>query len=196
MFRKPVHTTIFCALVGQGIQLLCMLYSAIWLTMAGTYSPVYKGTLLMMLAMLYPVFGAVNGYYSSKLYTLFNSTNTRLLTVLQVFGFPCFLFTALSIIDVLEYIESGFEVTMSLVTVSVGVGAMLIVNAPFVFIGSWFGQNTARMTVPQKPNRVKRDIPRKKWYVRFVPNVIVAAIVPSLVIYYELDKIVNAIQGS
>ena len=49
------------------------------------------------------------------------------------------------------------------------------------------------MVVPIKPNRVKRDIPRKKWYVKFVPNLILAAIIPSLVIYYELDKIVNAI---
>lgn len=110
--------------------------------MAGTYSPVYKGTLLSMLCILYPCFGAVNGYYSSKLYTLFNSTNTILLTVLQVFGFPCFLFTALSIIDFLEFVEGGFEAKMSLLTVSMCTGIMLVVNAPFVFVGGWLGRNT------------------------------------------------------
>ena len=41
-----------------------------------------------------------------------------------------------------------------------------------------------------------RDIPPQKWYNNFCLNFMIASVIPSLVIYYELNKILSAIKGA
>ena len=75
---------------------------------------------------------------------------------LQVFAFPTFIFGSLLIIDLLEFVEGGYKITMSLMTVFFYTFFVLLANIPFVAIGSWFGQATTRLEPPIKPNRMPR----------------------------------------
>ena len=165
--------------------------------MVGSYSPIYRGTMVTSLGVMYPFFGAVNGYYSSKLYSLYNSTNTSLLMFLQVFAFPTFLLFSLLTVDLLEWVEGGYVMTLPGLYVLLGAISFLLVNAPFVYAGSWLGRAHKRMEAPVKPNRNPRDIPNeKKIYLSLPINMFFSAILPSMVIYYELAKILQAIQGT
>lgn len=93
---------------------MCLVTCAMWLTLPNSsFGQLDNWQLLYTLCIMYPIFGAVNGFFSSKLYTLFNSTNYLLLRILQIFAFPVFISCALVIMNTLEFIEGGYKVTMS-----------------------------------------------------------------------------------
>lgn len=59
-------------LVGAGFQILFAFYLCILATVYELYSAFDKGFFLAILIAIFPFFGIVNGFFSARLYKLFN----------------------------------------------------------------------------------------------------------------------------
>ena len=72
VFRPPHnHPMLFCVLVGTGVQLICMIGITIGFASIGFLSPAKRGSLIMMILMMYVLNGITAGYVSSRLYKSF-----------------------------------------------------------------------------------------------------------------------------
>jgi hypothetical protein len=112
-----------------------MIFTVLFCTIAGVYSTVYRDTLCVFCAFVYPLFGFFNGYYSSKLYTFFKGTDQRTFMNFQIVVWPLIFFFNLVILDLLELIER--ENT----TFPIGLTPIfLAVNIPIVLFGSFLGR--------------------------------------------------------
>ena len=68
VFRPPQHSRFFAAIIGSGIQLLCMIGITIFFAMLGMLSPASRGALLTAAIFLYEFMGLWAGYYAGRLY--------------------------------------------------------------------------------------------------------------------------------
>ena len=156
-------------------------------TIAGSYNPIYRSHMIYTVAVIYPVYGGFNGYFSARLYHFFNGTDIAKLTCLQSFIFPTFMFIALLSIDLLEMMEAGYTFTFPGVTAALSMLFLFVANVPFVLFGSWLGRDPVKMAVSVKPNRMKRELPKSyPWFIGYKLNMIFASIVPTVVVYYEI----------
>jgi len=168
--------------------------SALICTIAGSYNPMYRSHMIITVACVYPLFGGFNGYFSARLYTFFNGTDVPKLTLIQTFAFPTFMFIALLAIDLLELMETGETVTIPGVYALLSMTFLFMANAPFLLFGQWVGRDPIKMQVSTKTNRMARDIPQNlPWFTGFKINLIFSSVIPTLVIYYEIQQILSAI---
>ncbi|CAB4055878.1 TM9SF2_4 [Lepeophtheirus salmonis] len=68
VFRPPTNTRLFAAVIGSGIQLLCMTAITIFFAMLGMLSPASRGGILTAAIFLYEFMGLVSGYLAGRLY--------------------------------------------------------------------------------------------------------------------------------
>lgn len=68
VFRPPVNSRLFAAVIGSGIQIFFMTVITIFFAMLGMLSPASRGALGTSAIFLYVFSGLVAGYFSARLY--------------------------------------------------------------------------------------------------------------------------------
>lgn len=85
VFRKPPHSKLLAVSVGSGVQILGMATVIVLCACAGLLSPQYKGYLVQSMLMLFVFMGSFGGYYSARLYKMFNGQDWKTTTLLTAF---------------------------------------------------------------------------------------------------------------
>eukprot|EP00392_Amoebophrya_sp_AT5.2_P004052 g4057.t1 len=99
VFRKPVHSKMLACSVGAGVQLFGMSMVVIVFSCLGLLSPQYQGYLLQSMLLLFVLMGSLAGYYSARLYKMFNGQDWKATTLLTAFWFPGVAFLAFFVIN-------------------------------------------------------------------------------------------------
>jgi len=191
VFRPPSsHPMLFCVFVGTGTQFIMMTLVTMFFAWLGFLSPARRGSLVMMVIVMYVLFGATAGYTSSRLYKSFRGRAWQRCTVLTAtlipgMGFCLFLFfnTFLSI-----YHSTGAVPFLQLLSIA---ALWCCVSIPLVFFGAFFGYKYDMLEYPTVTSSIPREIPEQPWYFSTPTLVLLGGILPFGAAFVELFFIMS-----
>ena len=192
VFRKPANLTLFCAILGTGLQLLFLAFYLILLSIINTWYDT-RGALLRAFIFTYCITSFVGGYFSGHFYLKWKGTGDRwirtALWTACIFPFTVFITSIL-----LNFLAISYNalIAMPFTTMLTVFVMWLFITLPLTFIGTIFGRNFPSKNVgkssqfPCQVNQFPRPIPTKPWYFRTFSMFIFAGILPFGSIFIEL----------
>jgi len=197
VFRFPQNSTLFCAAVGTGTQLLVLTFCHLGLALAGIISTNRRGSILAGIVVLYCLTSIVAGFTAVKLYRQMNGK----------LWVRCILFTAtlfpVPVVAVFLWVNSVALAHGS--TSALPVTAVLTVGALYAFIcfpltvfGGILAKNfaSAEFNAPTRTTKVAREIPTEiPWYRDRPFQLVIAGFLPFSAIYIELHYIFASMWG-
>ena len=186
VFRAPQkNKMLLSSLIGTGIQLFCMLFTTLLLSVLGFMNPDRRSNLLTLGLLFFVFMGIPGGYSSAKFYRIFNGNNWLKNSILTAFFFPGILFIGYSSVNILLTIENSSASVKFLDIFSLLV-LWLCCSSPLVLIGSFFGIKSKMMNIPCKINALPTTIPEKKWYFKLKITFWISGILSFSTIFVEL----------
>ena len=186
VFRSPQRNKmLLSSIIGTGIQLFCMLFATLLLSVLGFLNPDRRSNLLTLGLLFFVFMGIPGGYASAKFYRLFGGSDWLKNSILTAFFFPGFLFTGYSFVNILLSIE-GSSASVNFLDIFSLLILWLCCSSPLVLIGSFFGIKSKIMNIPCKVNAVPTTIPEKKWYFHLRFTFWIAGILSFSTIFIEL----------
>lgn len=193
VFRPPEFSPMLLSvLAGTGVQIFAMTLSTMTFALLGFLSPANRGGLLTALLLLFVFMGFFAGYYSARLYKLFNGKEWKTNTMLTSLLFPSVMFAIFFILDVLLWTE-GASTAVPLSTLCALVLLWFGISLPLVLVGSYFGFKKDVFEVPVRTNIIARHVPEQMWYTHPVFAIALGGILPFGAVCIELFFIMSAL---
>ena len=196
VFRFPRATSLFCAVVGTGTQLLVLALCVFALALVGAFYPYNRGALLTACVVLFALTSGVAGYVAAGFYRQMggeNWTRNVLLTGALFTGPMVVVFCFLNTVAI------AYRSTAALPfgTIVVIVLIWLLVTFPLAVLGGIAGKNTkAEFYAPCRTTKYPREIPPLPWYRgQALPQMAMAGFLPFSAIYIELYYIFASVWG-
>lgn len=197
VFRFPQNSTLFCATVGTGTQLIVLTFCHLALALTGIISTNRRGSILAGVVVLYCLTSIVAGYSSVKLYRQMNGKLWVRCILLTATLFP------VPVVAVFLWVNSVALAHGS--TSALPVTAVLTCTALYVFVcfpltvfGGILAKNWASVefNAPTRTTKVAREIPSEiPWYRGRPFQILIAGFLPFSAIYIELHYIFASMWG-
>ncbi|CAC9511830.1 putative endosomal integral membrane protein [Leishmania infantum JPCM5] len=190
VFRPPRGAVFLSVLVGNGMQIMCMVIASLLFAVAGMLSHDSRGTLASLLVMLFVLFSSVNGLVTASLIKLLRrrSWQAIFLTSIALPGFLFVVYLTLNFIHLGSHAASTLPFTSLLYLLAL----WLCVSVPLCFGGAVAGFSS-NISIPAKINAIPRTIPPQPWYVKGVFSYVALGIVPLAASYVELQSIFSSV---
>ncbi len=164
VFRAPRFAKLFCVVIGNGVQIICMAVVTILFAAFGFMSPASRGMLLTGMVLLYMFLGIAAGYTASRMWRMVSgdSTGWRTISWLVACFFPGIAF---SILTVLNFILWGSNSTGAM-PISLFFTLLLFwfgISVPLTLLGGYLGTRAEPITFPVRVNQIPREIPHQKY---------------------------------
>ncbi|KAG0201091.1 Transmembrane 9 super member 4 [Mortierella sp. GBA30] len=192
VFRTPRYSTLLCALLGTGVQILVMAISTILFALVGILNPSYRGGFVSFGLFLFVFAGVFAGYYSARLYKVFKGTSWTKNAILTATVVPGFMMTLVFMLNIFVWSKNSsnaipFGTFFALAVMWFGI------SLPLSLIGAFFGQRKAAIEHPGRTNQIPRQIPEPVWYMRPRYTIMMGGLLPFAVIFIELFFILKSI---
>lgn len=189
VFRRPMFLSLYCATIGTGVQLLAIVISVIFISIASSLY-VEPGGILSVGIGCYALSSIVAGYVSGSSYYQYFYPNdspdwmkTMLLSVSLLPGIIFFSVFCLNWIAV----AYGTTYAIPFTTMLKMVFLWAFVSFPLSIIGTLLGRNwSGRSNVPCRVNKLYRPIPVPKWYDRPLTLIALTGVLPFGSIFIEM----------
>ncbi|BFZ55080.1 Transmembrane 9 super member 2 [Savitreella phatthalungensis] len=193
VFRQPDSSLMLAILLGNGVQLLVMVGTTIVLAALGFLSPSNRGSLATAALVLYALYGTIGGFTAALVYkTLGKAERYKTLLVLTPMFAPSVIFgTSLLLNFVL--ISKGASGAVPLGTMAAIVAIWFLVSLPLSVAGGLIGFKVNMPADPVKTNQIPRQIPPQPVYLRAIPTILLAGIMPFGAIFVELFFMLNSL---
>ncbi|KAG9068248.1 Transmembrane 9 super member 4 [Linnemannia hyalina] len=164
VFRTPQYSSILCAILGTGVQIIVMAISTI----------------------------PFAGYYSARLYKVFKGTSWTKNAIVTATLVPGFLMTLVFLLNMFVWSKNSsnaipFGTFFALVVMWFGI------SLPLSLVGAFFGQRKAVIEHPGRTNQIPRQIPEPLWYMKPRITVALGGLLPFAVIFIELFYILKSV---
>ncbi|KAG5189977.1 EMP/nonaspanin domain family protein [Tribonema minus] len=193
VFRPP-HTlpTLFAVFIGTGVQLAVMTFLVLFFAMLGLVSPAQRGNILTCIMLLFVLMGAFAGYHAARIHKMFRGTSWLKVTLLAATLYPAVCFAIFFLINfALRMVGSTAAVSFSaLATIML---LWLTVQAPLVFIGSYYGFKKELPEQPVRTNQIPRQVPPQPWFLHPAVALPFGGILPFGAVSVELYFILTAV---
>merc|ERR1719401_299330 len=193
VFRPPKDYCILLSVsVGTGAQLGVATTLTICLNLLGIINPMKKGQTLTTIIVLYVMSGSVAGYYSSRLFKLFEAKAWKKNTVVTACAFPgvcASMFLCLNLF--LSF--TGAATAVSIWVILALFLLWVCVSTPLVFVGSYFGFRADKFEFPTKTNQISRFIPETPWHCQLPYSMVLGGILPFGSVCIEMFFILGAL---
>ncbi|KAF9338615.1 Transmembrane 9 super member 4 [Linnemannia elongata] len=192
VFRTPQYSSILCALLGTGVQIIVMTISTILFAVVGILNPSYRGGFVSFGLFLFVFAGAFAGYYSARLYKVFKGTSWTKNAIVTATLVPGFLMTLVFLLNMFVWSKNSsnaipFGTFFALVVMWFGI------SLPLSVVGAFFGQRKAVIEHPGRTNQIPRQIPEPLWYMKPRIAVAMGGLLPFAVIFIELFYILKSV---
>jgi hypothetical protein len=197
VFRFPENSSLFCAAVGVGNQLIVTTFCHLSLALTGLISTTRRGSLLSGMVILYCLTSFVAGYSSISLYRQMNGKKWVQCIVLTAGLFPVptvLIFMWVNSVALAHGSTSALPFT-TILTVTALFG---FISFPTTVFGGLVAKNyvKAEFNAPTRTTKVAREIPTEvAWYRSRPFQVLIAGFLPFSAIYIELHYIFASIWG-
>lgn len=192
VFRPPKYPLLLAVLVGNGAQLFMMTGLTIAFALLGFLSPSNRGALGTVIIIFYTLFGFVGGYVSSRIYKFFHGESWKLCFFYTPFAIPSLVFATFFLLNLFVW-GRGASGAVPFTTMLVVVIIWFVISVPLSFVGSWLGFKQGAIEAPVRTNQIPRQIPPAGGYLRPLPSMALAGILPFGAIFVELYFIMNSI---
>ncbi|CAG9578160.1 putative endosomal integral membrane protein [Leishmania major strain Friedlin] len=190
VFRPPRGAVFLSVLVGNGMQIMCMVFASLLVAVAGMLAHDSRGMLASLLVMLFVFFSSVNGLVTAALIKLLRrrSWQAIFLTSVALPGFLFGVYLTLNLIHLGSHAASTLPFTSLLYLLAL----WLCVSVPLCFGGAVAGFSS-NLSIPAKINAIPRTIPPQPWYMKGVLSYVALGIVPLAASYVELQSIFSSV---
>eukprot|EP00929_Paragymnodinium_shiwhaense_P067224 TRINITY_DN33847_c0_g2_i1.p1 TRINITY_DN33847_c0_g2~~TRINITY_DN33847_c0_g2_i1.p1 ORF type:complete len:644 (-),score=149.98 TRINITY_DN33847_c0_g2_i1:286-2145(-) len=165
VFRKPVHSTLYCVSVGTGVQILGMSFVTLVFALLGLLSPARRGALLQCMMLIFTFMGIFAGYTSARFCKVFDGDAGRwkLTTALTACLYPGIFFLIFFVLNLFIWGEKSsgavpFTTMFAIVVLWFGV------SVPLVLLGAHAGFRREAIELPVKVLQVPREVPEQPWF--------------------------------
>jgi len=164
VFRKPVHSTILCALVGGGIQLILAVLPVGAAIIFNIIPEEHKGRIMHWAIVFWGIAGFPSGYITCRLYRMFDSPNWKLTVLRTGLMIPGAVLSWALMINMSTYLLS----LMDRSPIPPILDSWLIIrltsfwvffSLPMVSAGCFFGLRATPIEFPVEPSKLPRPAP-------------------------------------
>lgn len=192
VFRPPRNGLILAVLVGNGAQLFMMTGFTIAFAVMGFLSPSNRGSLATVMILLHTFFGFIGGYSSARVYKSFNGKAWKQLFIYTPCAVPLIVFSTFFLLNLFVWAR-GSSGAVPFTTMLVIIGIWFVISVPLSVAGSWIGFRQFTPDPPVKTNQIPRQIPPATGYLRLIPSMLAAGLLPFGAIFIELFFIMNSL---
>jgi len=192
VLRAPNYSTSLVALIGSGVQIGATALACIVLSMLGMLSPASRGSLIGAAVSLFFFFGVIGGYYSGRLYRTFKGLSWKRAAFLTATLYPGLISSTCFVLNFFLW-HAGSSGAVPFSYMCALLAFWICVSLPLVYIGFFFGFRKQPYEYSVRTNKIPRPIPSQLWYMRTVPSMLLAGILPFGAVFIELYFIFSAI---
>lgn len=191
VFRPPDAPGMLSVHVGTGIQLFGMTMITMVFAVLGFLSPANRGGLMTAMLLLFVLMGLFGGYFSARVFKMFQGTDWKANTLKTAFLYPGVIFVVFCILNTLIWGQKSsgavpFGTFIALFLMWFGI------SVPLVFVGSYFGFKKDPITHPVRTNKIPRQIPAQAWYMQPIFSILIGGILPFGAVFIELFFILTS----
>eukprot|EP00635_Sarcinochrysidales_sp_CCMP3193_P011499 CAMPEP_0118914248 /NCGR_PEP_ID=MMETSP1166-20130328/14670_1 /TAXON_ID=1104430 /ORGANISM="Chrysoreinhardia sp, Strain CCMP3193" /LENGTH=663 /DNA_ID=CAMNT_0006853817 /DNA_START=177 /DNA_END=2168 /DNA_ORIENTATION=- len=192
VFRPPSFAPmLLCVFVGSGVQVFVMALATIIFAAVGFVSPANRGSLMIVMLLLFVCAGSFAGFHCARLYKTFKGQRWQKATFLTAFLFPGICFVIFFGLDLsLAAYESTGAVPVS--TLAAILALWFGISVPLVFLGAYLGFRKEPIEFPVKFSNIPRPVPAASWYVSPIFTVVVGGVLPFGACFVELFFILSS----
>ncbi|KAF0984689.1 hypothetical protein FDP41_000588 [Naegleria fowleri] len=196
VFRFPANINLLSAILGNGAQLLSLIFCLLFLGALGAYYQDYGyKAVTTSLVIVYTFTTGINGYVSGSYYKKFGGESwiKNTVTTLLVFTLP--IAVTWSILNTIA-VSYGSTAALPFKTVAIIVVLYVAVSFPLLLLGAITGKNfTKGFEAPCRTKKVPREIPPVVWWKGENILTLVAGFLPFISIYIELHYLYLSMWG-
>jgi len=192
VFRPPKNPMLLSIFLGSGAQLFFMAGFTIVFALLGFLSPSNRGSLGTVAIILYTLLGFVGGYVSARVYKTLGGEAWKQSIVYTPVMVPGIVFGTFFFLNLFLFFQQSsgavpFTTMLALICI------WFTISVPLSFGGSWVGFRAPIPEAPVRTNQIPRQIPPSQTYLRPIPSMLLAGILPFGAIFVELYFIMNSI---
>ena len=193
VFRAPLNNPmLLSAIVGNGLQLFCMITIILFLGTFGFLNPEKRSNILNFGIFIFCIMGIPGGYISSKIYQFFKGRKWILNSFLTSLILPGLLLLGYFFVNIILMIEKSSAAVHFVDIISL---FFLWFNFtfPLIVIGSFFGFKTKTIKAPCKTNAIPSFIPQKPWYLHYKFMTFITGFFSFGTFFIELNFVMGAL---
>lgn len=145
-----------------------------------------------MIIVFYTLFGFIGGYVSSRIYKFFGGESWKLNFFYTPFALPSVIFAVFFLLNLFVWAR-GASGAVPFTTMLILVIIWFVISVPLSLAGSWVGFKQPVIDTPVRTNQIPRQIPPASGYLRPLPSMALAGVLPFGAIFVELYFIMNSI---
>ncbi|KAF2742666.1 endosomal P24A protein-like protein [Sporormia fimetaria CBS 119925] len=192
VFRPPRNPLLLSVMLGNGAQLFMMAGLTIAFALLGFLSPSNRGALGTVMVILYTFFGFIGGYVSARVYKFFGGEAWKLNFFYTPVALPGLVFATFFLLNLFVWMR-GASGAVPFTTMLILVIMWFVISLPLSLAGSWLAFKQPVISAPVHTNQIPRQIPPAGGYLRPIPSMLLAGILPFGAIFVELYYIMNSI---
>lgn len=193
VFRPPRFGNLFAVLVGTGCQLIAMSVLTLLFACFGFLSPANRGGLMTAFLLLFVFMGMLAGYFSTRVYKMFDLLNWRRNTLTVALFFPGVVFGVFFILNLFVWNEQSsgavpFGTLVALLVLWFGI------SVPLVYFGSFIAYKREPIAFPVRVNNIPRMLPESgPFYTHPVVSFAIAGMLPFGAVSIEIFFIMSSV---
>ncbi|KAL2621947.1 hypothetical protein R1flu_002152 [Riccia fluitans] len=164
VFRAPVHTSLLCVMVGDGVQITGMAIVTILFAAFGFMSPASRGMLLTGMVFLYLFLGIAAGYVAARMWRTLTgkSQGWRSIAWKVACFFPGITFGVLTVLNSLLW-ANGSTGAIPISLFFILLALWFCISVPLTLLGGFLGVRAEQIQYPVRTNQIPREVPPQKY---------------------------------
>jgi len=192
VFRPPKHALLLSVLVGTGVQVASMFFLTLLVAALGFMDQEKRGSLLTTVLLFYTFMGIFAGYYSARVYKMYNGPHWIKCTLATALLYPSINFAIFYVINFVTLFE-GSSNAFHTTTILALFGLWFGISIPLVFLGSLVGYKKQTIQNPCKYNPIPKFVKPQPWYLNKNLLCVLGGLLPFGSIFIELHFIMTSV---
>lgn len=194
VFRAPNRSMLLAVCLGSGAQVILMFLVTLFFACLGFLSPATRGGFMTSAVVLWVCLGTPAGYYSSRMYKMFNGLKWKTNIFLTALVFPGLIFAIFFSLNLVLWSEQS-SAAVPFGTLCALAALWFFISIPLVFVGAYMGFGRKEIEHPVRTNPIPRQIPPQALLQRAIPSMIMGGVLPFGCIFIQLFFLLNSLWG-